>query len=278
MAGIDSEPSPQLRPVTPVTIIADRLVTLRGHLAAGKADGPEFAALLAEAHGLAAGLEDYLVASTSQQSQALANLAAATRGEDWQRRHDGGATSLPLEGEMLSGHVEGQFLKMLVAATDARSVLEIGLFTGYSALAMAEALPDDGRLVACEIDRYAADFARTCFDASQHGCKIEVRVGPAADTLGTLADEKQTFDFVFIDADKGGYWNYLNTLVERSLLADNALICVDNTLMQGAPYANDEPGENGAAIARFNAEVAADKRFEQVLIPLRDGVTLIRLV
>ncbi len=278
MAVINSKSSPQLRPVTPVTIMADRLATLREHLAAGKADGPEFADLLAEAHRLAAGLEDYLAANTTRQSQALADLAAATRGEDWQRRHGDGATSLPLEGEMLSGHVEGQFLKMLVGATGARNVLEIGLFTGYSALAMAEALPDDGRLVACEIDRYAADFARACFDASQDGGKIEVRVGPAADTLGKLADERQTFDFVFIDADKGGYSNYLNTLVERDLLTDNALICVDNTLMQGEPYASDEPGENGAAIARFNAEVAADERFEQVLIPLRDGVTLIRRV
>ena len=108
------------------------------------------------------------------------------------------------------------------------------------------------------------------------GHKIDVRVGPALDTLRGLVGE--TFDLVFVDADKAGYLGYLDALLELELLAPHGLICVDNTLMQGQPWTSGEPSANGAAIAAFNRAVAADPRVEQVLIPLRDGLTLIRRV
>ena len=177
---------------------------------------------------------------------------------------------------MLSGHVEGQTLKFLVHLAGASRILEIGMFTGYSALAMAEALPEDGVLVACEIDSAVAAFARECFDASPAGDKIAVEVGPAMDTLGRLAREGREFDFVFIDADKAGYLDYVEFLLSSTLLSPRAVIAVDNTLLQGEPYADVDISINGAAIAGFNAALTYDQRVEQVLIPLRDGLTLIR--
>ncbi len=178
---------------------------------------------------------------------------------------------------MLSGHVEGRFLAFLVHATRAQRVLEIGMFTGYSALAMAEALPADGSLVACEIDRATAMLARDCLDASPAGQRVEIVVGPAETTLADLAAAGERFDLVFIDADKTGYAGYLDALLDGHLLADGGVICVDNTLLQGEPWVG-EPGVSGAAIADFNRRVAADPRLEQVVVPLRDGVTLIRRV
>ena len=177
---------------------------------------------------------------------------------------------------MLSGHVEGQALKMLVHATRARRVLEIGMFTGYSALAMAEALPAGGQVIACEIDAGVAAFAQQCFAGSPAGGKIAIRVGPALATLSELEAAGERFDLVFIDADKAGYIGYLTALLEYELVAPHGLIVVDNTLMQGQPWRPDQVTANGAAIAAFNQAVAADPRVEQVIIPLRDGMTLIR--
>ena len=178
---------------------------------------------------------------------------------------------------MLSGHIEGQTLKMFVYMLKAKHVLEIGMFTGYSALAMAEALPEDGRLIACEVDQYVSDFALECFAQSPHGNKIRVEVGPALDTLHKLADNHETFNLVFIDADKKEYVDYLKLLLDRGLLAPDGIIAVDNTLLQGQPYLTPQQRTpNGEAIARFNRVVAEEPRVEQVLLPLRDGLTLIR--
>jgi len=154
------------------------------------------------------------------------------------------------------------------------------MFTGYSALAMAEALPDDGVVVACEIDPDVARFAQECFDQSPAGRRITIEVGPAVDSLRRLAASPGAaqFDFVFVDADKAGYLDYVDVLLSGDLLAPRAVIAVDNTLMQGQPYGDTELTANGAAIASFNAALTYDPRVEQVLIPLRDGLTLIRRV
>ncbi len=242
-------------------------------------DGVE-SGLLAElrsASALASGLEPYTSRCTSPESPALAALSRRTRAHDWDQRTGPGAVTT-LEQEMLSGHVEGQALKFLVSMTRAASVLELGMFTGYSALAVAEALPENGRVVACELDPEVAAFAQSSFDQASAGTKIEVRLGPAGATLEQLATAGETFDFVFIDADKGGYLEYVNTVLDRGLLADGGVICVDNTLLQGEPYLPGVRSANGAAIAAFNAALANDPRVEQVLLPVRDGMTLIRRV
>jgi len=242
-------PATASRPVTPVGILAATLAEVCQRL-----DGvdPDLAGDIRRAHALAAGLDPYLGACTTPESPALRRLAERTRG------------------------VEGQTLKFLVHLTRSRRVLDIGMFTGYSALAMAEALPADGVVVACEVDQGVAEFARRCFAESTAGSRIDVRLGSALDTLAALAATGEGFDLVFIDADKAGYVDYLDAVLATGLLADGGVVCVDNTLMQGQPYLSPEATPNGLAIANFNRAVAADPRVEQVLLPLRDGLTLIR--
>ncbi len=267
---------PVAKPVTPLGILAQELEALVQAL-----DKETLPAQIKEklrfASRLASGLDPYLEECTTSESAALTALAEKTASEQWSNRFNKGETVVALEQEMLSGHIEGQTLKMFIHMTKAKRVLEIGMFTGYSALAMAEALPTDGKLIACEVDPYTAEFGKAAFRESPHGDKIQVEIGPAQETLDKLAAAGESFDFVFIDADKAGYVDYFNTLLDKNLLTPSGFICVDNTLLQGQPYLSEaERTANGQAIAEFNRTVAADKRVEQVLLPVRDGLSIIR--
>jgi len=166
---------------------------------------------------------------------------------------------------MLTGPVAGRFLELLVWFGRPGRVLEIGTFSGHSALAMAAALPEDGRLDACELDPERAAFAQRWFDRSPHGSKITLHVGPAIETIERL---EGTFDLVFLDADKEGYVAYYEAVLPR--LAERGLIVADNTLAGGRVV------EGGAAVGAFNEHVAADPRSVQTLLTVRDGMTLIR--
>jgi caffeoyl-CoA O-methyltransferase len=264
------------RPVTPQGIVVEELRKTLELAESAKVPG-ELLAKLHLTYELAAGLDPYTSECTSKESSALTALALKTSTEDWRKRFGDGETVRQLEQEMLSGHLEGQTLKMFVRMTKAKRVLEVGMFTGYSALAMAEALPNDGKLVACEVDSYVANFALNCFADSPHGHKITVEVAPALETLHKLAEAGECFDLIFIDADKKEYVQYFQTILDGNLLVSDGLICVDNTLLQGQPYLPQEKrGVNGEAIAVFNSIVAEDSRVEQVLLPVRDGLTLIQ--
>lgn len=265
------------RPVTPTTILAAELTGLADMLDSIDAS-EEFSARLRRARDLAVGLDPYLDMCTSAESSALAELSRRTHEMEWTSRSIVSGSG-PLEQEMLSGHVEGRLLKFLVHLSGAKRVLEIGMFTGYSALAMAEALEAGGEIVACEVDEFVADFARACFSESTVGDRITIEVGPASETLARLSGSSAPFDLVFIDADKTGYLDYYRSLMDSDLLSPNAVIAVDNTLLQGSPYADpDDRTANGEAVHEFNMFVAQDSRVEQVLLPIRDGVTLIRRV
>jgi caffeoyl-CoA O-methyltransferase len=167
--------------------------------------------------------------------------------------------------QMLTGPVAGRFLELLVWGAQPRRVLEIGTFSGHSALSMAAALPPGGHIDACEIDPERAAFAQRYFDRSPHGSKITLHLGPALDTIARL---EGMFDFVFIDAEKGGYVGYYEAVLPR--LAERGLIVADNTLAGGRVI------DGTPAIAAFNEHVAADPRTVQVLLSVRDGMTLIR--
>lgn len=169
--------------------------------------------------------------------------------------------------QMLTGPVAGRLLEMLVWFGQPKRVLEIGTFSGHSALSMAAALPDDGRIDTCELDPERAKVAQSYFDRSPHGSKITIHLGPALDSIAALDGE---FDFVFIDADKEGYVDYYEAVLPR--LAPRGLIAADNTLWSGRVLDGEGP------IVRFNDHVAADPRTVQVILSVRDGVTLIRLV
>jgi caffeoyl-CoA O-methyltransferase len=170
---------------------------------------------------------------------------------------------------MLSGQIEGTLLQMLVGLTGARRVLEIGMFTGFSAQMMAAALPDDGMLITCDVDQKAIGIAKSYFERSPHGRKIEVREGTALDTLETL---EGPFDVIFIDADKGNYIRYYEASLP--LLAKSGVMAIDNVLWSGKVLNPREPDDH--AIVAFNAHVAADDRVTAVMLSVRDGVTLVR--
>jgi caffeoyl-CoA O-methyltransferase len=189
----------------------------------------------------------------------LAELRARTHAE----------LSMP---QMQVGHVEGALLRLLVGVSGARRVLEIGTFSGYSALCMAEALPADGRLVTCDIDPVATALAKEFFARSPHGAKIDLRLGPALDTVARLAAEQRQFDVVFVDADKVNYPNYYAACWD--LLAQGGLFIADNTLWSGKVVAPSSPEDH--AIARLNDIVHADARVDHVLLSVRDGIMLAR--
>jgi caffeoyl-CoA O-methyltransferase len=266
------------RPITPIGIAAHHLEAAMAILSGMDNVPADLAAQMQSALLLVGGLDEYLERSTTPASSELTEIAVQTQREPWSEKFDRGETTEELEQEMLTGQVEGQTLKMFVQMTRATRILDIGMFTGYSALAMAEALPDDGCLVACEIDPYAVKFARKLFDRSPHGYKIGIEEGGALATLDRLAASGATFDFAFLDAAKGEYVDYYHKLLD-GLLAPDGYICADNTLFLGQVYLPEaERGDTARALAHFSQFVADDPRTEQVLIPIRDGLTLIRRV
>lgn len=173
--------------------------------------------------------------------------------------------------QMLVGPLEGAFLKMVTQLVGARRVLEIGMFTGYSALWFAEALPDDGRVLTCEVDESSAALGRKHFANSPHGRKIEIRLGPALETMRELAGP---FDVIFIDADKVNYLNYYRRAME--LLSPAGVILIDNVLWDGDVLKQPPSDDKTAAIQELNRTVANDPRVTAVLVTIRDGVLMIR--
>uniref|UniRef100_H2LD57 D-arabinitol 2-dehydrogenase [ribulose-forming] n=1 Tax=Oryzias latipes TaxID=8090 RepID=H2LD57_ORYLA len=208
---------------------------------------------LQKALDIASGLDVYLEKMTTQESEPLRDVL--------------------LLQFYLCVSLAGQTLKMLIHMSQAKRVLEIGMFTGYGALSMAEGLPDDGLLIACELEPYLKEFAQPIFDKSPHGKKIIVKSGPAMDTLKELALAGEQFDMVFIDADKNNYINYYNFIMENNMLKLRGVMCVDNSLFKGKVYLENATDSNGLALREFNQFVSNDPRVEQV-----DGISLIRRV
>lgn len=265
-------------PDTPVEVIVD-LLTKAQDIAASCGNVPEeLTSHLQKALDIASGLDDYLEKMTTQESEPLAELYKKTFSHDWDQVHKEGKTMFKLPKECITGHVEGQTLKMLIHMSQAKKVLEIGMFTGYGALSMAEALPEDGCLVACELEPYLKEFAQPIFDKSPHGKKINVKTGNAMETLNELAATGEQFDMVFIDADKNNYINYYKFIMDNNMLRLRGVICIDNSLFKARVYLNETTDSNGLALREFNQFVSNDPRVEQVIVPLRDGLTLIRRV
>jgi caffeoyl-CoA O-methyltransferase len=203
-------------------------------------------------------VEQYAVEHTTPEPPWFATLAEETRN----------ATRAPT---MMVGTLEGRLLTALVAMLRPRSVLEIGTFTGYSALSMAEALPADGRIVTCDISEEHLAIARRHIAASPYAGVIEIRSGPALETIATLPGP---FDLVFIDADKTSYAAYFEATLAK--LAPDGVILVDNVLWSGRVLDPAIVDPDTAAIKAFNDQVLADDRVEVVMLTVRDGVSLIR--
>ena len=201
------------------------------------------------------GIEEYAERYTTPMSELHSKL--------WKETHE--KTNSP---RMMVGSLEGAFLRILVRLTQARSILEIGMFTGYSALAWAETLPPDGRLITCDINPNTAEIAKRYFAASPHGYKIEVKLGPAAETLKTI---QGPFDICFIDADKEGYPVYYDASLD--LVRPGGLIVLDNMLRSGEVMNPTDPGTRNVHL--LNERIQKDPRVENVLLPIRDGIMLV---
>lgn len=171
---------------------------------------------------------------------------------------------------MLTGRVEGRFLQLVAQLSGVRQIVDIGTFTGYSALAMAEVLPDGGGILTIENNPEHAKIARDFFDRSPDGFKITLRMGEALDILETLPDGKT--DLVFIDADKRNYSAYY--MESMRILRNGGLILADNALWYGRIF--DPKDEESRAVADFNELVKADNRVEKLFLTVRDGIYLIR--
>jgi caffeoyl-CoA O-methyltransferase len=202
-------------------------------------------------------VEEYAEAHTTPDGELFERLAEETRAK----------TTAP---QMMVGRIEGRFLATLVALSGARRVLEFGTFTGYSSISMASALPADGKVITLDVDPEATAIARRYMDESGHGDKIEIRLGPA---LETLQDLEGPFDLIFIDADKPNYVNYYEAALP--LLADDGLLIADNVLWSGRVI-EDDGDESTRAIKEFNEHVRVDDRVLSVMLTVRDGMTLIR--
>ena len=203
-------------------------------------------------------VEQYAEAHSSPPTAALRKLAEET-------------TSTLDAPQMMVGALEGRFLEMLVFASGARRVLEIGTFSGYSSISMAAGLPPDGRITSCDISESHAEVARRHIELNGLSDRIEVLVGPALDTIAGLEGQ---FDLVFIDADKTNYANYYEAVLPK--LAPRGVIAADNTLWSGRVIEPDDQEADTIAIREFNDLVANDPRVVNVLLTVRDGITLIR--
>ena len=172
---------------------------------------------------------------------------------------------------MLSGAIHANLFHILCKSINAKYALEIGTYSGYSALAVAEALPSDGKLIACEIeDSEPQKIARKYWDLSPHGKKIELKIGNALETIPKMT---QTFDFVFIDADKINYKYYYKLVLPK--IRSGGLIVADNVLRGGEVIKNN-PNESTSAIKEFNEMILKDENVENVLLTVRDGISIIR--
>lgn len=203
-------------------------------------------------------LDDYLEKHTSRPSELLQEMIRLTNLR----------TRFP---RMLSGHIQGRFLEMVSKMLKPERILEIGTFTGYSALSLAEGLRDGGKLITIEYDEEYEDLIRYFIEKSGFGNKIQLLIG---DAKTIIPDLSETFDLVFIDADKNGYPVYYEQVMPK--VRTGGIILVDNVLWSGKVLKAGSKDAETAAIVKFNSIVADDVRVEQVLLPMRDGLMMIR--
>ena len=203
-------------------------------------------------------IDAYAETHTSPPTELLAELAAETK-------------ATLANPQMLTGPVEGRFLELLVFGMGARRVLEIGTYSGYSALSMAAGLPEGGHIDTCELEEKHAAVAQRYFDRSHYGDRITIHLGPAIESIERLDGP---YDLVFVDADKPGYDAYYEAVLPK--LAPNGLIVFDNMLQSGRVVHDPDAGEATQAIVALNEKLRNDSRVVCVLLTVRDGVTLVR--
>jgi caffeoyl-CoA O-methyltransferase len=234
-----------------------------------------------ELFGLIGGLDPYISDVSNADGPIMHAIKEKMDATDWDALHEEGKTMFSYGTEMSTDPIEAQTIKMFTFMKGAKRVLEIGMFTGYGAAAIVEALPEDGECVSLDIDPYLKEWVGDVMSQFPEGKKHTVEVGPALDSLMTLPADKK-FDFVFVDANKSEYRRYIEILLGRGLFADAAMIAVDNTLYCGLPYMpeqyDSQPKRRGFGedVKAFNEWLASQPELMTVMLPIRDGITLVR--
>ena len=207
-------------------------------------------------------LYQYVLDNSLRETSPQIDLRKATQSMQW--------------AQMQIAPEQGQFMAFLIKLIGARKCLEVGVFTGYSTLAVAQALPADGKIIACDINQEWTDMARQYWLAANVAHKVDLRLAPAAETLQQLLEQGQqcSFDFVFIDADKTGYDNYYELALK--LLRSGGVIVLDNTLWGGSVADLTLQDADTQAIRAINIKIKNDRRVDMTLLPLADGLTLVR--
>lgn len=209
---------------------------------------------------IATPIEEYIMEHITPEPPHLYNLYRATNVET-------------MNPQMASGHIQGQLLRMLVRMINPKSILEIGTFTGYSAICMALGLPEGGRLYTFDVDDELEDFARRWIESSPVADKIVYKIGSALDEVPKMG---KMFDLIFIDGDKREYVEYYNMAMQH--LNKGGWILADNTLWDGHVIEEDRHDAHTESVRRFNKLIKDDPRVEKVILPLRDGLTIIQRV
>ncbi|RUS88819.1 hypothetical protein EGW08_003449 [Elysia chlorotica] len=218
--------------------------------------------------------DDFTGEATSDHSKTLAKIEHGTYHHDWQGFYDQGKIPWVYRPTMFSGRLEGQFLKSLVSIHKPKRILEVGLFTGYGALSMAEALPADGEVVSLEICESLKTLAEELCKESHHAKKIRVEVGPAMETVKRFVAAGEKFDMMFLDGDKKDYLNLVKVAFDENLLSEDGTVLVDNAYFIGGAYNPDHP--NHSIAMEFLKEVKSRPQLHYVMLPMNDGIMMIR--
>ncbi|XP_009644299.1 uncharacterized protein LOC104132680 [Egretta garzetta] len=267
---------------TPAELIAENLLKAK-EIALNDSRVPEqLKDYLQKALDVALGLDPYLDAMATSKRKTSPDHGPGNAG--------GTETTIRLQEEHASGSLNGklmnredkitpdwcQIFRMFVHMIRARKILLIGRLKGYSILAIAEDLPDDGKIFACAEAPYLGVNSQEAFDYSSDGRKISMQVGPTVDTLEALHAEDEHFDIVFIDADQRNAVNYYSFVMDNHLLRMDGVICVENTLMKGQVYLENISDENVLAVRKLNTVINSDPRVEQIILPVQSGLSIIR--
>ena len=206
-------------------------------------------------------LQEYLTSRSTRRDAVLSDLAAETATLGWAQI-------------MQIAELQGSFMSLLVRAIGAQRAIEIGTFTGYSAISIARALPDDGYLLCCDISDEWTRIARRYFDRAGVAHKIDLKLAPALDTLAALPTDAPPFDFAFIDADKKNQGNYYEAIIKR--LRPGGIVCIDNVLREGRVLDERDSDPDLLAVRALNDALPRDPRVEVAMLPIADGLTIVR--
>jgi len=266
-------------PDTPIDVINQCLDEAREI-----AQNPQVTEKLNMISRLSNGIDKYCEQGSAPMSKLMKEICQKTQETDWDSLYDQGELQFKMVVGCLSGHLEGVFLKQLASIMKAKSALEIGTFTGSAALAMAEGMEaEKGEVVTIEIDPYLKKFCDPFFNSYNKlvGRRaLDMRIGDAIEVMKDLAKSERKFDLIFVDANKSEYATYVDILLEYGLVENGSLIVVDNVHFKGTAWCNNGISDHmktSRFVRAFNEKIAQDARLSPVMLPIRDGVTLIEV-